>query len=628
MGYAITFHFDGDEIPQEVHTQKFQGIWWLRNDTTTDYIILSNSSSKPMQISAAISDLNNRQQTTTLALGPRQSGRIDVRELVSKGGLQSTWGGFSLSVLSKTSGLTAAEIVFDEPKRFSALLKVFEQDGSQKSVPRTLRAPMLALSAPDPVLAFPEGTTLRPKVFLRNATGTALAFAATLNWRTAQTSGSVALPGAPLSPGETRLIDIAALQAANQVPASANWATVALKYEGIPGDLVAVASSFDSTGRYGLQTPFSESVGSHWKGSMWHVDAVHDSLITAGNGGDRPINARMTLFYEGGKSKYNIEKQLAPGEQIWADVGQIIRRQLPDKDGHVIPPTEMAGSYELLDLDHHSKGYVYEGKLVLDRTYGRAFYGCGTCCRTTNPQLHVTPFSDLVGINAWDNVTVTDCTGYVWDETGYNFGSDDASIATLGQNAYLSLVGAGSTYTSTTVDLVTRYCLDNPTQARQSVAACAVPTNFHQVGVADIGGGVLRFDYVWGSSTGKLPDLGTSGCTVSEIVTYPGSNPYYWPSPPWAYNTPNPTISPTPPKPGQDGSLEDFHYTGTLTTSHATASFTATQYYRYSCSCNNSSNVNLAGPISITRSVSQNADGTWKYTITKSGASASINPLP
>ncbi len=45
-------------------------------------------------------------------------------------------------------------------------------------------------------------------------------------------------------------------------------------------------------------------------------------MITPGLGGDEPMNARMTLFYNGGNGVYNIEKRLAPGEQIWQSIGR------------------------------------------------------------------------------------------------------------------------------------------------------------------------------------------------------------------------------------------------------------------------------------------------------------------
>ena len=40
----------------------------------------------------------------------------------------------------------------------------------------------------------------------------------------------------------------------------------------------------------------------------------------------------------------------------------------------------MTGSYELRDLDHQMVGLLYEGKLVIDKTFGHASYGCAGCC--------------------------------------------------------------------------------------------------------------------------------------------------------------------------------------------------------------------------------------------------------
>ncbi len=79
-----------------------------------------------------------------------------------------------------------------------------------------------------------------------------------------------------------------------------------------------IATSFDASGRYGLHTPFSEGISHLWKGSMWHVDGSHNSLITAGNGGTGPTHAAVTLFYNQGESSYTIEQQLEPGEQVLA----------------------------------------------------------------------------------------------------------------------------------------------------------------------------------------------------------------------------------------------------------------------------------------------------------------------
>jgi hypothetical protein len=152
-------------------------------------------------------------------------------------------------------------------------------------------------------------------------------------------------------------------------------------------------------------------------------------------------------------------------------------------------------------------------------------------------------------------------------------------------------------------------------------SSCAVPTNLHYTSCSDNGNGDLHFNYAFSSSTGNLADL--SSCTVGENVTYPGSqNPFPFPSPPFppdAYT--NPTIGDGS---ATSGSFTDDHFLTPSTTfvkPYSASSFTATQYYRYKCSCANGGNyVNIAGPNYIVRSVSQNVNGSWKFSVTKSGA--------
>jgi hypothetical protein len=151
----------------------------------------------------------------------------------------------------------------------------------------------------------------------------------------------------------------------------------------------------------------------------------------------------------------------------------------------------------------------------------------------------------------------------------------------------------------------------------------AHPVNFQQVEGYDAGGGVLHFYYTWGSSTGNLSDL--SNCTVNENVAYPGTaNPYYWPDPPWAQGTPNPTVNGIA---GTIGAVEDDHYTGYFASPpYSAASFTAVQTYRYSCYLGGLQGT-LLGRIDMSRSVSQETGGAFTYTGSKSGVSASCTVL-
>ena len=57
------------------------------------------------------------------------------------------------------------------------------------------------------------------------------------------------------------------------------------------------------------------------------------------------------------------------------DVGDLIHNQVADKNGQLLPPGAMEGSYEIKDLDAKGAGYLYEGKTITDKTFGHATYG-------------------------------------------------------------------------------------------------------------------------------------------------------------------------------------------------------------------------------------------------------------
>lgn len=141
----------------------------------------------------------------------------------------------------------------------------------------------------------------------------------------------------------------------------------------------------------------------------------------------------------------------------------------------------------------------------------------------------------------------------------------------------------------------------------------------------DAGNGVLFFKYAWESSTGNLADL--KDCKVDEIVSYPGPNPFIWPRPPWDGKSVNPEVGRD--IPGTDGKMGDEHTTRSFLEPLQEASFTATQFYRFRTPCHNGgAPENLKGPLSIVRTVKERKDGKFKYTVTKSGKPASIDPMP
>jgi hypothetical protein len=141
------------------------------------------------------------------------------------------------------------------------------------------------------------------------------------------------------------------------------------------------------------------------------------------------------------------------------------------------------------------------------------------------------------------------------------------------------------------------------TAQAQANVQCAVPTNFRlstsypttfPAGSTPAGNS-LYTQYLWDSTSGMLSDL--AACSVREWTSFPGGNPYTFPTPFPALTQSNPYDGGGPQNyvAGSDGGLGDIHspWGGTqlsFRTPYFANSFTATEVYQYSCPCHNSGN--------------------------------------
>jgi hypothetical protein len=429
IGYPIAFHIDAMGESPDFQAGSREGIWWLPKDSTSDYLILTNQGSDPIPLVLSLYNSVGNENQQRLVLGALETRRFSVRKLAQAAGITGSYGGIKVAATAHAGSLDTLHFLFDETAGFSAILKMFDYDPTTPLQERdyahtgvwTQRAPMLALSNPDPALAFPTGTTLHPQLFIRNTTGKPADVALRFNWRTASATGPAPGPALHLNPYETRLIDVSTLQGPGALPKEANWTSVTLTTMGLPDEIVAVAASYDPSLRYGAQTPFSDQLTFRWEGGMWEYDPYHNSIITAGNGGTKPTRAAFTIFYNQGAQRYDLEQILQPDEQMWIDVGKLIREHVPDKNGNPLPPDLASGSYEFRDLTNTGVGTLFEGKVIYDKTYGHVVYGCGTCCGYAQAQVFYNPIgvpltnSAFDGVNGYNNCAVT------WDDVSGSF---------------------------------------------------------------------------------------------------------------------------------------------------------------------------------------------------------------
>lgn len=605
IGHAIVFHVDAGTEYQQASVGGREGIWWLPKETTSDYLILTNEGGNALPIDLSLYDAGGKENRQKVLLGPYTTSRFSVRKLAQEARFIGMYGGIKVAAATHAGALNTLHFIFDESANFSAILKMFNHDPNAKVADRdftaagvwTLRAPMLALSNPDPALAFPPGITLQPQLFIRNTTGKVVNASLRFNWRGGTTTGNAPGPQLQLLPYETRRVDARALQDGQILPKEANWTSVTLTTNTAPDQVMAVAASYDATLKYGAQTPFSDQLSHEWKGGMWEVDAHHGSIITAGNGGAEPTQAAFTLFYDEGRQKYELEQILQPDEQMWIDVGKLIRERVPDKNGNPLPTDLKSGSYEIRDLTHPGLGALFEGKVIYDKTYGHAAYGCATCCGYNSAMVFYNPIGvPILGPPADDGVWGYNVCDQSYDDVSMSFESNwvsgNTSIVTVDADGTHWGQSVGSTTSSTfgyiegtapypyclpqrrapsgSVKAMTLTCSPSPV-TRGSTATCTVtnaPTGatFSNWKFVDSSNNTVTSGntanswagtMVTGGTVSVMVTAGAGSATLSASITVNNRN--WHTNPASAANVPNDTFItlPVPPQPTCGPSLCD-----------------------------------------------------------------------
>jgi len=210
-----------------------------------------------------------------------------------------------------------------------------------------------------------------------------------------------------------------------------------------------VAASYDNTGRYGAQTPFSDQLADHWEGGLWQVDSTHNSIIAVTNGGTKATDALLTFLYNGGKDKYELQKTIAPGDQLWLNLGDLIHNGVPDRNGKVLPSSLTSGTYNLQDMKPAKSlaGSLFEGKIIVDKTWGHLTYGCMICCGYGPAGLDPDPLglplpgSGFAGAMVFDNCSGAELPG----SFPTSWWTDNAAIATNAADGSVVAASAGST---------------------------------------------------------------------------------------------------------------------------------------------------------------------------------------
>jgi hypothetical protein len=452
----IRAHAEGEEAAKSGSGEAvstLEGIWWQPRAGLNDVLVISNSSEKKVSGNVSLLDASGKRWNSPVTLGPHQTERLSMTELLQKSELSGSYGGISLQL--PPSSVDAVHFMYDEAGKFSALLDMFPRDFNASLRERAgkdakqwiLRAPMLALRSPDPAVGLPAGTVLQPTIFVRNTTSKRISAQIALNWRGPSGGGQAKLPELQLAPFATQQLQIGAMEKLLQIPDNAHWALVSLSTNALPDDVIAMASSRDKTGRYGVEAKFIGGQGGYFAGGEWQIDANHNAIAAITNVGIKATDALLTLHYDGGKQKYELQQTIAPGDQMWVNLAQLVRQRIPDRKGNVLPVDVSTATYDVRDLTSGSHSLIAT-EVGVGGVYGsQVIPDCAECCGGESPAFDPGLVDLFIGDT--DPLVINEtnsCNGSVENVTDdfSDWGSDNTGVATLSTGQVYG-VAVGST---------------------------------------------------------------------------------------------------------------------------------------------------------------------------------------
>lgn len=602
-------------------------VLWSPDEGTQGFISVVNTSSELRLVDVTFS-LNGRpKQAMKLQVPARQASFLSIDSLVARS--RQSGAGIHLSFIGNPGDI-AAEGAMLKKNGFVKYIRF--SDTSLKFASGSLRTNFLLLGQQPPEDGFPSDVSFRSVAAIRNIDSTLVNVQPIIKYLSNGSVRTVTLKAVTVAPNQSQLIDFLQEQRAGNLPRDFRQGTLELSPDSGHTSIVGELFNFDeATKGYLVGSSFS-SHPTRATESIWRLDGTFQTTIVVHNTAAQDDEVSLKIF--SGGDTYEKLLPVPAGAVMKVNLKQLQQDAVPDKNGHLLTATSgtlaLTGSHGIhskLSFDklvHSSEATEYIGLLPNPCNY---VTGIGLFLVSTDD-----PATYEVDVEAdWTDGSITDDPSSDLSSGNNSLASVSGSLVTLHPSDGSShSVGLSDMEVETSCDI----CSGDDFFANTSVTVppCATPNNFQQTSCSDQGSGDLRFTYSWGSSTGHLADLGVSHCTVGEIVTYPGTaNPFPFPSPPFpndAYS--NPTIGDIN---ASDGGFQDDHLLTPSTTfvkPYSASSFTATQFYRSKCACGANANnyVNIVGPLSIVRSVSQNSNGSFKFTVTKSSCSATINPLP
>jgi hypothetical protein len=192
---------------------------------------------------------------------------------------------------------------------------------------------------------------------------------------------TMTLPDLRLQPGETKLLDTAALVQRSRRRPSIASAGLEFEYTGEPGSVVMSALSVSQSGRQVFRVPLLDpaALPSSTGGYPWSIVDNWATVVYIKNVTDQPQRYILQLTFTGGVYAPGL-RTVEAGQTVALDVRALRDHQVPDEQGRTIPRKATRGqvAWSVVGADH----LVLIGRAEQADVIGglSSSYACVDCC--------------------------------------------------------------------------------------------------------------------------------------------------------------------------------------------------------------------------------------------------------
>ncbi len=395
--------------------QRIEGVWWKQTSAVKGFVTLSNVTNKDIGVQLTTTGSNGVALAShPLSVPPHATDTVDLSELGSSsssaGGIKVTYNATAESILIN-GGLEDIATGYSAAMAFRSL-RAYKPANEVT----TLTELGLMTGAPDPMMLFPAGTAFTPFSVLHNVSEEPVSLTPELFWMQAAIAHRQALTPITVQPGESTSLNTPSLLKEAGLADFSGTVNLTFTTASSSSALVLASGSVDKTGTYVFQV-LPHQVGESLAKSLsyWSTGSGSDTMVSVWNPADEEQDFLFTVRFAGGS--YTLPIHLEPRGSRFFNISSLIKDQMPDPSGHVIPLNITEGSAILSGVHAENERILVDFDAgtynVLKATCS---YHCVYCTGFVSASIGTSNFP--YGTNFQLPFMVQQDTGNVYNESG------------------------------------------------------------------------------------------------------------------------------------------------------------------------------------------------------------------